>query len=754
MDFSSGVKMEYIIEAINVECTYNPSNYQEKSSDQVLGISIGKLKIPAVGVTSIVGPSGSGKSTLVGLLSGLRQADSSGKNSSLNFNKSGRSYSLLDPKNFQRGDFGFVFQEAHLLKNLPARLNAEMTAAAISENLNNSKIDRIADDLEIFDKLEMKTSSLSGGQAQRLACIRALVIDPNILICDEPTSSLDERTGRLLMQTIKKWAVREKKAVLWVTHNLDQAAEFSDYLLRVESGKILCGEDGAPIHLSGHSDLEKKNILAGFSPKQTAFKTPKTEPEVSLKQPEIYNGIEKKDEITPWVNKYFFVFCLRMALLEIYGNNRSSRSREPLTRLFSSKIFAPFRYSMTLAIGLGIVVLFSLFSIKGATESYFTAELNNPAVSHFMIKSQGGFPLSNKTIKNLQFKIATRASLETSERFIFGRREFGLQKVWLPNAAGCSAKTKKTAIAPMMVYNEDEPLFDNRFSEIVRSENNRSEPYIIGTQLLRSALGIDTSADNTLAVQETGKLSICVNIHGTGVKLSVLNYDGIIPGGSDRTFTTAIPEQFYRSAVMKIDRDKLRTQTFHSAAVYFTQPKYKNIACAFGALEDCDDDGPILPKSKSKINEDITGQIEKLVSASRVSSWVLTMLIGSFGIVISMSTILAVSAFVYSKEKTLALLKAYRAGVLNLFLILSTHVFVLFCNAALFASIICATLRWTIMPLLNDFTSNSKIDFGLGLSDIFLGILTIFLVLLICTSSVIYRWNMNQKYVGVTLQSV
>ena len=187
--------MDYVIEAENVGCVYPHEVSNAGASKQTCGIFIEKLKIPSFGVTAVIGPSGSGKSTLVGLVSGLREENACYDEKLLKFEKSGRSYSILEPQNFQRGDFGFIFQEPQLLKNIPAQLNIEMAAHSIGREIDSSLKSNLAKELQVSDFLFNDTGALSGGQAQRIACLRALIVNPEVLICDEPTSSLDQSTG-------------------------------------------------------------------------------------------------------------------------------------------------------------------------------------------------------------------------------------------------------------------------------------------------------------------------------------------------------------------------------------------------------------------------------------------------------------------------------------------------------------------------------------------------------------------------------
>ena len=213
-----------------------------------------------------------------------------------------------------------------------------------------------------------------------------------------------------------------------------------------------------------------------------------------------------------------------------------------------------------------------------------------------------------------------------------------------------------------------------------------------------------------------------------------------------------MPERFYRDALIEIDPDQYKDDTFHYSSVYFDQNSRKNVLCAFEPLDGCT--SPPSAPSNIRLNKDAVKQVDNLMAQSQVATIVLTLLIASFSIVVSMSTTLAVSAFVHSNEKTLAILKAFRAGTKNLLIILNANTIVLFCNALLLAALICSAGRWAIVDLLNNYNTNVSIDFGLGFSQFLLAAFTIYLILITCSCGVIIGWNRKNKYVGEILQSV
>jgi putative ABC transport system ATP-binding protein len=742
---------QYIIEARNVGCLYDTKlegslqtdsmGAERKNFNHGSGIFVEHLKIPSTGITTIIGPSGSGKSTLIGLLSGLREENANKEGQYLNFESMGTSYSLLNPQNVKRGDFGYVFQEAQLLKNIPARLNAEMAAQATATKQYQSKVDFLAEDLEIGELLDNKTATLSGGQAQRLACIRALAISPNVLVCDEPTSSLDTSTSKHLLKVIETWAKKENKAVLWVTHDLGLAADFSDYLINVDKGKVVCNPDGTPFDLTQCSRSEALEIIE-------EFKIAPTETASPLKIKKYGEKVYKKNII----EETYISFCFRMALFEVYGSKKKNASGS-YSGIKIRQFYQAYGRSMTWAMCLGVVVLFSLLSIWQGTTSYFKEELDNPEVSHVIFSTQGTYKLNTKNIREVQRVLASRANLDSEETFIFGRREFNIKDIWLPGVEGCSERTEQSDAVPLMIYNEDEPLFQRTFGPLVTDLKEPLKPYVVGTDLLKSSLAKHLSEKGLSEKNSPDKLSICVDIKGVGVEFDVLDYQGYIPGGSDRTFFIAMPEHFYRDALIEVAPHLYKASTFHFAATYFTQDSIKHILCAFEPLKNCNKP-PILDPEIFKLNKDVVKQVDRLSASSRVAKIILTVLILSFIIVICMSTTLALSAFVNSNEKTLALLKAFRAGTVNLLVIINAHTLVIFCNAIILSGMICAIISWSVHEYSTQIYLTENIDFGLKFMDFVVASGFILILVVLCGSGVIINWNRKQKYVGPTLQSM
>ncbi len=190
---------------------------------------------------SVVGPSGAGKSTLLHLLGALDRPDAG----SIRFD--GREISDLDDEQqseFRRQSVGFVFQFFNLLPTMTAWENV-----AVPKVLDGSRMAKVKsrslellDLVDLGDRAEHRPSELSGGQMQRVAVARALMMDPPLLLADEPTGNLDTRTGAAIMALLTNIAHQQGRSVVMVTHNL-AAASSTDRVITLTDGHV-----GSDVH--------------------------------------------------------------------------------------------------------------------------------------------------------------------------------------------------------------------------------------------------------------------------------------------------------------------------------------------------------------------------------------------------------------------------------------------------------------------------------------------------------------------------
>ena len=197
-----------------------------------LDLSVGRGEMIAV-----VGASGVGKSTLLHLLGGLDRADS-GTITLADTELSAMSDEALTA--FRNRHVGFVFQFHHLLPEFTALENAEMPLR-IARTRPAEARERAAVVLQrlgLSDRMTHRPSMLSGGEQQRVAVARALVTEPSVLLADEPTGDLDERTAEALHALLREMHRERQLSSVIATHNMQLAAS-CDRILRLEGGRLV-----------------------------------------------------------------------------------------------------------------------------------------------------------------------------------------------------------------------------------------------------------------------------------------------------------------------------------------------------------------------------------------------------------------------------------------------------------------------------------------------------------------------------------
>jgi putative ABC transport system ATP-binding protein len=219
-----------MLEMTHVTKTYQVGGQTVRALDSI------DLTLHGGEFVSIVGPSGAGKSTLLHMLGALDRPDSG----SIRFQGNEIS-NLNDEKQseFRRHSVGFVFQFFNLLPTMTAWEN--IAVPKLLDGARMSKVKSRALDLlalvGLAERAEHRPSELSGGQMQRVAVARALMMDPQLILADEPTGNLDTKTGAAIMGLLTDIAHQDGRSVVMVTHNLD-AASSTDRVITLTDGRI------------------------------------------------------------------------------------------------------------------------------------------------------------------------------------------------------------------------------------------------------------------------------------------------------------------------------------------------------------------------------------------------------------------------------------------------------------------------------------------------------------------------------------
>ena len=195
------------------------------------------LTIPKGDFLALMGPSGSGKTTLLNLLGGLDRT-TSGSIDIAGLNITGLGGGALSK--WRARNIGFVFQLYNLLPVLTAERNVELPLLLTSLS-KKSRRERAGIALKVVglaDRAKHYPRQLSGGQEQRVGIARAIVTDPTLLLCDEPTGDLDRKAGDEVLELLQSLNRDHGKTIVMVTHD-PHAAERANRTLHLEKGELL-----------------------------------------------------------------------------------------------------------------------------------------------------------------------------------------------------------------------------------------------------------------------------------------------------------------------------------------------------------------------------------------------------------------------------------------------------------------------------------------------------------------------------------
>ena len=191
----------------------------------------------------LLGPSGSGKSTLLNIIGGIDNPDAG--YISLNGDKL-RDMGEKGLTKYRRKHLGYVFQMYNLIPNLNVKENIEV-GAYLSDN--PLEIDDLLHTLGLYDHRYKLPNQLSGGQQQRVSIGRAIVKNPDILLCDEPTGALDYNTSKEILKLIEDVNKKYGNTIIMVTHN-EEIRKMADHVIKLRDGQVR------------HNDMNENKISA------------------------------------------------------------------------------------------------------------------------------------------------------------------------------------------------------------------------------------------------------------------------------------------------------------------------------------------------------------------------------------------------------------------------------------------------------------------------------------------------------------
>jgi ABC-type antimicrobial peptide transport system, ATPase component len=201
---------------------------------QIIALNGIDLEIKKGEFVSIIGPSGSGKSTLLNMLGALDIPSEGSINvAGIDLTKT------KDLSKFRSQEIGFVFQLHNLIPNLTVLENVQipMIGTSIPGKEMEKRALELLKSVDLEDRVNQRPTKLSGGQRQRVAIARALVNHPSIILADEPTGSLDSKTGDIILNLLKDLHKKENVTLVMVTHE-PYVANMADRIITVLDGKI------------------------------------------------------------------------------------------------------------------------------------------------------------------------------------------------------------------------------------------------------------------------------------------------------------------------------------------------------------------------------------------------------------------------------------------------------------------------------------------------------------------------------------
>ncbi len=235
-----------------------PSELAVRCRDVTKSYGTGDARVPALRgidldvrrgeLVMLVGPSGCGKTSLISIIATILDQDA-GMCEVLGQDL--RELGPLDRARLRGESIGFVFQVFNLLPALTALENVSipLLIGGLGRRQAEARAAELLDIVGLADRRNALPAQLSGGQQQRVAIARALARDPQLIICDEPTSSLDHETGQAMMELLQRHAKGPQRAMIVVTHD-SRILSFADRIARMDDGRVIETRNG---EVHGHA---------------------------------------------------------------------------------------------------------------------------------------------------------------------------------------------------------------------------------------------------------------------------------------------------------------------------------------------------------------------------------------------------------------------------------------------------------------------------------------------------------------------
>ena len=229
---------------------YDWSYKFKKNYDKKVAVNNLNFQIQKGEIVGLLGPNGCGKTTTIAMILGLLKPTSG--------------QVIINGKNIEKeriyllNQMNFISPYVELPKKLTVKENLEVYARLYGVKKINYKIKTLSDQLRLNDFLNKKTGELSSGQKNRISLAKALINDPEILLLDEPTASLDPETGDYIRSFIENYCSNKKISILLASHNMNEVERLCNKIMMMKNGSII--DDGSPNELikkHGRKNLEE-----------------------------------------------------------------------------------------------------------------------------------------------------------------------------------------------------------------------------------------------------------------------------------------------------------------------------------------------------------------------------------------------------------------------------------------------------------------------------------------------------------------
>ena len=220
---------------MNILKVENVSKIYGKNEAQVIALNNISFDVEEGEFIAVIGPSGSGKSTLLHTIAGLEKPT----NGQVYFyEKNMYEMSKKELTILRREKIGIIYQFYNLIPTLNAEENILLPLELDRKKIDKEKFDNIIKFLNIDNRRKHLPNELSGGQQQKVAIGRALMIEPKIILADEPTGNLDSKSSNEIIQLLKNANKQYNQTIIMITHNLE-IAKLADRIIKIEDGKIV-----------------------------------------------------------------------------------------------------------------------------------------------------------------------------------------------------------------------------------------------------------------------------------------------------------------------------------------------------------------------------------------------------------------------------------------------------------------------------------------------------------------------------------